>query len=204
MNTVLFETPPRRTSFTMYGRTGPCAACIDFIARLWCCPTGYALPHHYVTSSTSSEQGLGEERRPVGVLHTLASPSPAPVTGSYYSPSYETYTEATTPPLQAHFTEDTGSTNEKSRLLAKQFSSEGSAQPTDLKSLLESYARSASFGDFDNSCPTCLETFTDDNPSVVAKCGHRFHLHCIYEWQQRKPTCPVCGNKMEWEEVPQS
>lgn len=208
MNTVLFENPPRRTSFTMYGRTGPCSACIDFIARIWCCPTAYALPHHYVASSTSSDpdssfRELGGERRAAGiVVHSLSSPSDATVTGIYYSQGSETCIEATTPPQQAHFPEDAESTNEKSRLLSKQFPASGgdSDHAKDLKSLLECYARSASFSDFDNSCPTCLELFTEENPSVAAKCGHRFHLHCIYAWKERKPTCPVCGKKMEWDE----
>jgi hypothetical protein len=54
--------------------------------------------------------------------------------------------------------------------------------------------------DDSDSCPTCLEPFTVDNPRVVAKCGHQYHLPCIYEWLERSPTCPMCGKKMEYEE----
>jgi hypothetical protein len=48
-----------------------------------------------------------------------------------------------------------------------------------------------------NLCPTCLEPFTADNPRVEAKCGHQYHLPCIYEWLERSPLCPMCGEKME-------
>jgi hypothetical protein len=51
--------------------------------------------------------------------------------------------------------------------------------------------------DDSNLCPTCLEPFTEDNPRVVAKCGHQYHLPCIYEWLERSPNCPMCGKKME-------
>jgi Ring finger domain len=55
--------------------------------------------------------------------------------------------------------------------------------------------------DDSNVCPTCLEPFTVDNPRVVAKCGHQYHLPCIYEWLERSPSCPMCGKKMEIEEL---
>ncbi|GJD12069.1 E3 ubiquitin-protein ligase At3g02290 [Galdieria sulphuraria] len=34
-------------------------------------------------------------------------------------------------------------------------------------------------------CPTCLEPYTEENPKITAKCGHTFHLSCIYEWLER-------------------
>ncbi|MBA0732313.1 hypothetical protein Gogos_016412 [Gossypium gossypioides] len=42
-------------------------------------------------------------------------------------------------------------------------------------------------------CPTCLEEYTPENPKIVAKCSHHFHLSCIYEWMERSENCPVCG-----------
>ncbi|KAJ7971121.1 E3 ubiquitin-protein ligase [Quillaja saponaria] len=42
-------------------------------------------------------------------------------------------------------------------------------------------------------CPTCLEEYTPDNPKIVTKCSHHFHLGCIYEWMERSENCPVCG-----------
>lgn len=45
-------------------------------------------------------------------------------------------------------------------------------------------------------CPTCLEEYDDDNPKIIAKCGHHFHLACILEWKERSDTCPVCDQEM--------
>lgn len=55
--------------------------------------------------------------------------------------------------------------------------------------------------DDDDMCPTCLEPYCEDNPKVVTKCGHHFHLPCIYEWMERSETCPMCGRQMKFEEV---
>ncbi|GFP84374.1 E3 ubiquitin-protein ligase at3g02290 [Phtheirospermum japonicum] len=30
-------------------------------------------------------------------------------------------------------------------------------------------------------CPTCLEEYTIENPKIITKCSHHFHLGCIYE-----------------------
>ncbi|KAL3640216.1 hypothetical protein CASFOL_011787 [Castilleja foliolosa] len=42
-------------------------------------------------------------------------------------------------------------------------------------------------------CPTCLEEYTTENPKIITKCSHHFHLGCIYEWMERSDNCPVCG-----------
>lgn len=45
---------------------------------------------------------------------------------------------------------------------------------------------------FQNECCICLEEF-DPNESVYCiPCGHYFHVHCLMEWEQRRPTCPTC------------
>ncbi|KAF7113112.1 hypothetical protein RHSIM_RhsimUnG0160300 [Rhododendron simsii] len=41
-------------------------------------------------------------------------------------------------------------------------------------------------------CPTCLEEYDDDDPKIITKCEHHFHLACILEWMERSDTCPVC------------
>ncbi|OAY79528.1 E3 ubiquitin-protein ligase At3g02290-like [Ananas comosus] len=51
-------------------------------------------------------------------------------------------------------------------------------------------------------CPTCLEEYTPENPKIVAKCSHHFHLSCIYEWMERSDNCPICGKEMEFCESP--
>lgn len=35
--------------------------------------------------------------------------------------------------------------------------------------------------------------YTPENPKIITKCSHHFHLSCIYEWMERSETCPVCG-----------
>ncbi|GAB4832433.1 hypothetical protein Ancab_006451 [Ancistrocladus abbreviatus] len=51
-------------------------------------------------------------------------------------------------------------------------------------------------------CPTCLEEYTPENPKIVTKCSHHFHLGCIYEWMERSESCPVCGKVMAFDESP--
>ncbi|CAN8300045.1 unnamed protein product [Cochlearia groenlandica] len=56
--------------------------------------------------------------------------------------------------------------------------------------------------DDEDVCPTCLEEYTSENPKIVTKCFHHFHLGCIYEWMERSENCPVCGKVMEFNETP--
>ncbi|KAJ9556046.1 hypothetical protein OSB04_010660 [Centaurea solstitialis] len=42
-------------------------------------------------------------------------------------------------------------------------------------------------------CPTCFEEYDAQNPTIVTKCNHRFHLSCILEWMERSDTCPICN-----------
>ncbi|KAK1436246.1 hypothetical protein QVD17_02025 [Tagetes erecta] len=45
-------------------------------------------------------------------------------------------------------------------------------------------------------CPTCLEEYDEENPKIITKCEHHFHLACILEWMERSDTCPVCDQEM--------
>ncbi|KAG4156057.1 hypothetical protein ERO13_D03G149900v2 [Gossypium hirsutum] len=45
-------------------------------------------------------------------------------------------------------------------------------------------------------CPTCLEEYDAENPKIISKCKHHFHLACILEWMERSDTCPVCDKEM--------
>nr|XP_043632900.1 E3 ubiquitin-protein ligase At3g02290-like [Erigeron canadensis]XP_043632901.1 E3 ubiquitin-protein ligase At3g02290-like [Erigeron canadensis] len=49
-------------------------------------------------------------------------------------------------------------------------------------------------------CPTCLEEYTVENPKIITKCLHHYHLGCIYEWMERSERCPVCGKVMAFDE----
>ncbi|KAG6783047.1 hypothetical protein POTOM_012478 [Populus tomentosa] len=42
-------------------------------------------------------------------------------------------------------------------------------------------------------CPTCLDEYTPENPKIMTRCSHHFHLGCIYEWLERSESCPICG-----------
>ncbi|CAI9101884.1 OLC1v1000030C4 [Oldenlandia corymbosa var. corymbosa] len=46
-------------------------------------------------------------------------------------------------------------------------------------------------------CPTCLEDYDAENPRIVTKCNHHFHLSCILEWMERSNTCPICDQVYE-------
>jgi len=55
--------------------------------------------------------------------------------------------------------------------------------------------------DDEDVCPTCLEEYEEENPKIEGKCGHDFHLACIYEWLERSELCPMCARKMEFREM---
>ncbi|KAK3194766.1 hypothetical protein Dsin_026076 [Dipteronia sinensis] len=44
----------------------------------------------------------------------------------------------------------------------------------------------------EETCPICLEEYDTENPKLVTKCDHHFHLSCILEWNERSDTCPMC------------
>ncbi|XP_073106101.1 probable E3 ubiquitin-protein ligase RHB1A isoform X2 [Elaeis guineensis] len=50
----------------------------------------------------------------------------------------------------------------------------------------------ASATDEEDVCPTCLEEYDAENPRILTKCEHHFHLSCILEWMERSNTCPIC------------
>ncbi|KAK1272026.1 E3 ubiquitin-protein ligase [Acorus gramineus] len=56
--------------------------------------------------------------------------------------------------------------------------------------------------DDEDVCPTCLDEYTPENPKIVTRCAHHFHLGCIYEWMERSENCPICGKEMEFAESP--
>ncbi|ERN11476.1 E3 ubiquitin-protein ligase At3g02290 [Amborella trichopoda] len=53
----------------------------------------------------------------------------------------------------------------------------------------------------EDCCPTCLEGYNADNPKIMTKCKHHYHLSCIYEWMERSNTCPLCEQVMEFNET---
>ncbi|KAK8956651.1 E3 ubiquitin-protein ligase [Platanthera zijinensis] len=51
--------------------------------------------------------------------------------------------------------------------------------------------------DEEDVCPTCLEEYDAENPRIITKCQHHFHLSCILEWFERSNTCAICDRIME-------
>lgn len=47
----------------------------------------------------------------------------------------------------------------------------------------------------EEDCPICLEEYDAENPRIITKCEHHFHLACILEWMERSDTCPVCDQE---------
>ncbi|WCJ25527.1 RING/U-box superfamily protein [Euphorbia peplus] len=85
---------------------------------------------------------------------------------------------------------------------------EGSKEQRSRSSMKLSSAKSAvgvgyiySSSEEEDVCPTCLDEYTPENPKIVTKCSHHFHLGCIYEWMERSDSCPVCGKVMVFDET---
>ncbi|CAN8230885.1 unnamed protein product [Cochlearia groenlandica] len=51
-----------------------------------------------------------------------------------------------------------------------------------------------------DECPICLEEYEGENPRLLTKCGHDFHLACILEWMERSEACPVCDKELVFAE----
>ncbi|KAF5735625.1 E3 ubiquitin-protein ligase [Tripterygium wilfordii] len=85
---------------------------------------------------------------------------------------------------------------------------EGSKEQLSRSSLKFSSAKSTvgngyiySSSEEEDVCPTCLEEYSLENPKIMTKCSHHFHLGCIYEWMERSDSCPVCGKVMVFDET---
>ncbi|XP_042377801.1 probable E3 ubiquitin-protein ligase RHB1A [Zingiber officinale] len=48
----------------------------------------------------------------------------------------------------------------------------------------------------EDACPICLEDYDTENPRILTKCEHHFHLSCILEWMERSDTCAICDQIM--------
>lgn len=57
--------------------------------------------------------------------------------------------------------------------------------------------------DDEECCPTCLESYSDDNPKISPTCGHSFHLQCLCAWNERSGSrfCPICANVLVFEDA---
>ncbi|KAK1868024.1 hypothetical protein I4F81_010521 [Pyropia yezoensis] len=48
--------------------------------------------------------------------------------------------------------------------------------------------------------PPSPQLLSSGAAAASPRCGHEFHLACIYEWLERSPYCPVCARRMVFEE----
>ncbi|XP_077220920.1 uncharacterized protein LOC143854705 [Tasmannia lanceolata] len=69
-----------------------------------------------------------------------------------------------------------------------------SEKPTSIDSLLP-------ITNDEDFCPTCLDGYDKENPKIITKCKHHFHLSCILEWMERSDTCPICDQEMVFDET---
>lgn len=37
-----------------------------------------------------------------------------------------------------------------------------------------------------------------ENPRIMTKCEHHFHMSCILEWMERSDTCAICDQVCRW------
>uniref|UniRef100_A0A0C9RWB8 RING-type E3 ubiquitin transferase n=1 Tax=Wollemia nobilis TaxID=56998 RepID=A0A0C9RWB8_9CONI len=83
----------------------------------------------------------------------------------------------------------------KSQGMDSKPSSPGKCQPSKLSEIV-------ALADEEDVCPTCLEGYDKENPRIITKCEHNFHLGCILEWMERSDSCPICGQEMRFDEKP--
>ncbi|KAH9324654.1 hypothetical protein KI387_004832, partial [Taxus chinensis] len=74
----------------------------------------------------------------------------------------------------------------KSQMMDSKPSSPGTCQASKLSEMV-------TLSDEEDTCPTCLEGYDKENPRIITKCDHHFHLACILEWMERSDNCPICG-----------
>ena len=55
------------------------------------------------------------------------------------------------------------------------------------------------YADDDRRCSICLGDLEVGERVRQLRCSHRFHQPCVDEWLQKKPTCPLCVQKVEAE-----
>ncbi|GLT46585.1 hypothetical protein SLA2020_203290 [Shorea laevis] len=53
----------------------------------------------------------------------------------------------------------------------------------------------------EDACPICLDEYDSENPKLITKCEHHFHLSCILEWMERSDTCPICDQEMIFDDT---
>lgn len=68
-----------------------------------------------------------------------------------------------------------------------------------------SQAMARTLGVQSDECVICMEGFDATNPRMPTLCGcgenkTYFHLPCLYQWLEQSNTCPICRQRLRWEE----
>ncbi|KAL3619267.1 hypothetical protein CASFOL_036837 [Castilleja foliolosa] len=133
------------------------------------------------------QRPVSDEREPFSSHHGLLvdtyldtsfldtyQPPPAPI-------PYETYVDPNT--------SSTIETKVKNIESDEHEEIEASNESEDERSKKSSKPVNSSPEDEDDFCPICLEEYDAENPKIITKCYHHFHLACILEWMERSNTC---------------
>ena len=43
-------------------------------------------------------------------------------------------------------------------------------------------------------CCICLDEIQKSKLLMMSECHHTFHIKCVKEWLQQRPTCPLCNS----------
>eukprot|EP00197_Chlamydomonas_leiostraca_P011092 CAMPEP_0202878368 /NCGR_PEP_ID=MMETSP1391-20130828/32080_1 /ASSEMBLY_ACC=CAM_ASM_000867 /TAXON_ID=1034604 /ORGANISM="Chlamydomonas leiostraca, Strain SAG 11-49" /LENGTH=301 /DNA_ID=CAMNT_0049560545 /DNA_START=222 /DNA_END=1127 /DNA_ORIENTATION=+ len=161
--------------------------------------TGTAAPAG--SASMAASHGSSSMRRPDSAEHSVVLSSKAGMASPQMSPRR---TSAPSPPPTAQGAPHGGApaagahkpTHRKAPSTASDAGAKGAVGDPALKLVV---AQDDDDDDDAHYCPTCLEPYTEDNPKTFTACGHHYHLPCLYEWLERKDTCPICDSKISFE-----
>lgn len=48
-----------------------------------------------------------------------------------------------------------------------------------------------------SQCSICLNSFKGLKNKTTLECGHEFHYTCIFEWNKKNTSCPLCRSEQE-------
>ncbi|CAI9772688.1 unnamed protein product [Fraxinus pennsylvanica] len=172
------------------------------------------LSSHHETVSALSTGLLVDTNLDTSVLDTYRPP-PAPIpydthvarprtlsrdresSGSKSEPAVETTNTESVEETNSGSTLDTkvksSDSDEKVQFSIELKESEEVKNEDDLKKSSERLVSSPL--DEEDVCPICLEEYDAENPKLITKCDHHFHLACILEWMERSDTCPMCDQE---------
>lgn len=152
----------------------------------------------------SSDNTADKDKTPTYLYcpRTLEEHSPLPNTsatsnsiyaGEYVDPNLNSSNPNAFPTLiePVHITNDEAFTKEESIKEAKCEDKEFNVLKSEPEPLLST--------EEEDVCPTCFEEYDLENPRIITKCEHHFHMSCILEWMERSDTCPICDQMMIFE-----